>query len=342
MSSNNNLIKIAITSGEPAGIGPDLCLQLTKLQSQLALNRVQLIILADPKVLQDRAKDLNIKVNIIKYNPNNSVTNYAKDSLLVMPIKAKAAVTAGKLHEANSSYVLAIIKSAVSGCMHSTFDAMVTAPIHKEIINQAGILFSGHTEFLAQLTNSSNVAMMFTSSITKMALATTHLPLFKVARAITRQHLENTLQTLHQGLQQNYNIANPKIAVCGLNPHAGEGGYLGNEEQNIIIPTINKLTKKGIKLYGPLAADTAFNNYWFRKADLIVAMYHDQGLAPFKAICFGDSVNVTIGLPIIRTSVDHGTALDLAGTGNINTSSFVAAINEAIKLVKINHGEPRH
>jgi 4-hydroxythreonine-4-phosphate dehydrogenase len=335
MNCNNKLIKVAITSGEPAGIGPDLCLQLPKLQHQLDLKNVQLIIIADPQVLRNRANDLGININIIEFNNDYLANNNASNnSLLVMPLTAAAKVYPQQLNKANSSYVLNIIKTAVTGCMEGTFNAMVTAPIHKQVINQAGISFSGHTEYLAQLTNSNNVAMMFTSNITKLALITTHMPLAQVASAITPQHLTNTLQLLHKGLQQDYNISNPKIAVCGLNPHAGEGGYLGEEENNIIIPTINKLIKQGIQLYGPLAADTAFNNYWFNKVDLIVAMYHDQGLAPFKAVCFGNSVNVTIGLPIIRTSVDHGTALDLAGSGNINAGSFIAAINEAVKLAR--------
>jgi 4-hydroxythreonine-4-phosphate dehydrogenase len=336
MNCNNKLIKVAITSGEPAGIGPDLCLQLPKLQQQLDLKNVQLIIIADPQVLRARANDLGIKINIIEFNKhslaiNNDATN---NSLLVMPLTVAAKVYPQQLNTANSNYVVDIIKTAVTGCMDDMFDAMVTAPIHKQVINQAGISFSGHTEYLAQLTNSNNVAMMFTSDTTKLALITTHIPLSQVASAITSQHLTSTLQLLHKGLKQNYNISNPKIAVCGLNPHAGEGGYLGEEENNIIIPTMNKLINQGIQLYGPLAADTAFNNYWFNKVDLIVAMYHDQGLAPFKAVCFGNSVNVTIGLPIIRTSVDHGTALDLAGSGNINTGSFIAAINEAVKLAR--------
>ncbi|MDZ4099524.1 MAG: 4-hydroxythreonine-4-phosphate dehydrogenase PdxA, partial [Methylophilaceae bacterium] len=242
-------------------------------------------------------------------------------------------VIAGELNPANSQYVLNTLITATDGCSHSRFDAMVTAPVHKGVINQANIAFTGHTEFLAEHTHTPQVVMMLVGGGLRVALATTHLPLNQVSQAISKDSLETTIRILHQDLISKFGIPQPRILVAGLNPHAGESGYLGKEEIEVITPVLEKLSAEGMSLIGPLPADTLFTPHHLEHADCVLAMYHDQGLPVLKHASFGGGVNVTLGLPIIRTSVDHGTALDLAGKGNIEMGSLLAAIDLAIELV---------
>jgi 4-hydroxythreonine-4-phosphate dehydrogenase len=249
-----------------------------------------------------------------------------------LPVELQALVQPGALNTANADYVLNTLTQAVTGCTDHTFNAMVTAPVQKSVINDAGIPFSGHTEFLAEMTDTPRVVMMLASGELRVALATTHLPLAEVPSAITAELLSETLTILHQDLKTRFGIDNPRIAVLGLNPHAGEGGHLGREEIEVIAPAIAQLRARGLNLTDPLPADTAFNPKVLDTVDAVFAMYHDQGLPVLKYVGFGSAVNVTLGLPIVRTSVDHGTALDLAGTGKADPGSLVAAIELAIAL----------
>lgn len=327
---------IAITAGEPAGIGPDLCVML----AYQALN-VPVTIIADANMLEARATQLNLNIQIIPYAENSPQPHLGDGKLTVLHQATKCPVVAGSLDARNSTYVLTTLKTAALGCISDTpappkFDAMVTAPVHKGIINAAGIAFSGHTEFLAELTNTPQVVMMLVGGGMRVALATTHLALKDVPQAITRNGLETTIRILHHDLVQKFGIQNPRILVAGLNPHAGEDGYLGLEEIDIINPTLEQLRLEGMQLIGALPADTLFARHHLSKADAVLAMYHDQGLPVLKHASFGEGVNVTLGLPIIRTSVDHGTALDLAGSGNIEIGSLLAAIELAIELSKTN------
>lgn len=305
---------IAITSGEPAGIGPDLCVLLAK--EEFAAN---LVVLGDRDLLASRATILGVDIS----------------ALPIDATPAAAPAIAGKLNATNSRYVLKLLDRAIEGCRSGEFAAMVTAPVHKGIINDAnipGINFSGHTEYLAEKTGTARVVMMLTGGGLRVALATTHLALADVPAAITRDSLTTTLRILHADLIGKFGIAAPRILVTGLNPHAGEGGYLGREEIDIIGPVIEQLKHEGMQLTGPLPADTLFTPRHLTQADAVLAMYHDQGLPVLKYASFGQGVNITLGLPIIRTSVDHGTALDLAGTGRIDTGSMKAAIDLAIEL----------
>lgn len=321
---------IALTPGEPAGIGPDLVVQLAQ---QELLEKI--VIIADPELLVARAAKLGLPLKILLYNPTKPIWTKEKGEVVVLPIPLVQPSHCGVLNSKNVPYVLATLQRAVQGCLKKEFSALVTGPVNKEIINQAGISFSGHTEYLAQLTNTPRVVMMLMTSSLRVALVTTHLPLCAVADAITEKNLTETLQILHQNLQQYFGLAYPRILVCGLNPHAGEGGHLGREEMDIIIPTLEKLRHSGMNLIGPTPADTAFLPQHLAKIDVVVCMYHDQGLPVLKHIGFDQAVNVTLGLPFIRTSVDHGTALDLAGTGKASVSSMQAAIAAAIKISKI-------
>jgi 4-hydroxythreonine-4-phosphate dehydrogenase len=311
----NNLKRIAITSGEPAGIGPDICVML----AQQGIN-ANLTFIGDADVILARAKQLNLPF----------------DASRILHVPISTSVTAGKLNPHNSQYVLNLITNAIDGCLSHQFDAMVNAPVHKGIINDAGITFSGHTEFIAEFTNTSQVVMMLVggqqSKPLRVALATTHLALRDVPDAINKQNLEATIRILQNDLTKKFGLANPHILIAGLNPHAGEGGHLGMEEIEIINPVLNKLRLEGMWLTGALPADTLFTDKYLAKADAVLAMYHDQGLPVLKHLSFGTGVNVTLGLPIIRTSVDHGTALDLAGTGCIDIGSMKAAIDLAIEL----------
>ena len=323
---------IAITPGEPAGIGPDLLIQLVQQpQSQ------QLVAIADPELLQQRARQLDLPLILLPYEPSQPPVPTAAGQLAIVPVAMPQPASAGQLQPANAPYVLECLRRAVSGCQTGEFAALVTGPVHKGIINDAGLPFTGHTEYLAELTGTGRVVMLLTAPGLRVALATTHLPLRKVTDAITRESLRTTLAILDQGLHQQFGIARPRICVLGLNPHAGEGGHLGQEEIEIISPVINELRAVGMDLRGPLPADTAFNPDQFEQTDVFLAMYHDQGLPVLKHHGFGQAVNVTLGLPIIRTSVDHGTALELAGKGLARTSSLEAAIATAVEMA--NHSQ---
>lgn len=324
---NTQLPRIVITAGEPAGIGPDLCVML----ANQAIS-AQLIVIADADMLKARAQLLKLPIHIEPFNEHAVHTHNGNGTLTVLHQPVSQPVTAGALDSHNSQYVLKTLQTAALGCVENKFEAMVTAPVHKGIINEAGIAFSGHTEFLAELTDTAQVVMMLVGGGMRVALATTHLPLKDVPQAITRSSLDTTIRILHHDLVQKFGIANPRILVAGLNPHAGEDGYLGREEIETINPVLNQLRAEGMQLVGAMPADTLFAKHHLSKADAVLAMYHDQGLPVLKHASFGEGVNVTLGLPIIRTSVDHGTALDLAGTGNIEIGSLMAAIQLAIEL----------
>jgi 4-hydroxythreonine-4-phosphate dehydrogenase len=327
---NKHLPSIAITAGEPAGIGMDLCAMLATYPLPASIT-----IIADQTALTERASQLGLPIDIKTYDKRNPPQPHSGDGKLTVFHQATAeTVSAGKLNVANSHYVLQTLIAAVDGCSSGEFDAMVTAPVHKGIINDAGIAFTGHTEFIAEHTNTDEVVMMLVGGGMRIALATRHLPLIQVASAITQNGLETTLRILHHDLSTRFGITSPRILVAGLNPHAGEGGYLGMEEITTINPVLEKLRDEGMNLVGALPADTMFSQKNIKETDAFLAMYHDQGLAVLKHASFGGGVNVTLGLPIIRTSVDHGTALDLAGTGNIEIGSLLAAIQLAIELAQ--------
>jgi len=321
--------RIAITAGEPAGVGPDLVIALSQ------QNRShELVVIADKDMLSQRASQLGINVILKTYDANKIATPHQAGSLLVEHIPTQKPVTPGVLDEENSHYVLQTLERAATGCMKNEFDAIVTGPVHKGIINRSGVPFTGHTEFFAEKSNTPLVVMMLATEGLRVALVTTHLPITKVSQVITKDRLENIIHILHHDLVEKFGIASPNIYVCGLNPHAGEEGCLGMEEIETISPTLDKLKKEyGYTLIGPLPADTIFNDNYLQKADTILGMYHDQVLPVLKYKGFSHSVNITLGLPFIRTSVDHGTALDLAGTGNVNMSSFITALQQAIELV---------
>lgn len=314
---------ILLTPGEPAGIGPDLILQLAEKSFKKPI-----IVVASKRLLQQRAKQLGLSITINDASLQN-VPKHIPNMLHVLDIPLVEPCIPGKLNISNAAYVLETIKTAASTCLNNPSFSLVTGPIHKGIINESGISFTGHTEYLATLSKVKRVVMMLASSDLRVALATTHLPLRDIPSTLSDELLTDVISILHQSLEQQFDIKEPTIMVCGLNPHAGESGHIGNEEQEIITPCINKLKQKGIKLIGPLPADTAFATKHRRQADAILAMYHDQGLAPLKALSFGDAVNITLGLPFIRTSVDHGTALSLAGTGKASSTSLQAAISLA-------------
>ena len=319
---------IVITAGEPAGIGLDIVLQALQ---QPTWDK-KLIVIADPELLADRAQQLNIAINVQTYDANHPQGS-SRESITVLPVSCPHPVIAGQLNAGNASYVLETLEVAAKGCLSGEFAAMVTAPIHKGIINDAGIKFSGHTEFLAELCDIKLPVMMLAADKLRVALATTHLPVSQVSAAITAELLEHILTILHHDLQTKFAIADPHILVCGLNPHAGEGGHMGREEIEIIEPTLEKMRQAGMNLSGPLPADTLFTPKYLETADAVLAMYHDQGLPVLKYVGFGNAINITLGIPIIRTSVDHGTALDLAGTGKANIGSLLAAINLACEIV---------
>ena len=315
---------LAITAGEPAGIGPELCLQLVRLA-------LPLVIIADKGLLQQRATQLGLTVQFHDYTPD--VPHFV-GKLSVLHVPLAQAAQAGKLNAVNAPYVLATLRRAVEGCVSGEFSGMVTAPVHKGIINDAGIPFTGHTEFLAELTHTPQVVMMLAGKGLRVALVTTHLPLREVADAITAPLLESILRILRRDLQRRFGLENPRILVAGLNPHAGEGGYLGREEIEVMIPVLDKLRAEGFDVSPPLPADTLFAGHRLRECDAVLAMYHDQGLPVLKYASFGAGVNVTLGLPIIRTSVDHGTALDLAGTGKAEVGSLLEAIRVATEMAQ--------
>lgn len=319
---------IVITAGEPSGIGPDLVLQLAKQQWPM-----QLVICSDKYLLAKRAKSLNLAITFIDYDPQRKAQASQPGTLTIAHIPLSEPVQLGLLNKKNAQFVLDTLSYASKGCLSGEFSAVVTAPVHKGIINEASIPFSGHTEFFAEQANVDLVVMMLTTTGLRVALVTTHLPLTDVSNAITEARLTEVIEILHSELKEKYGIQAPRIYVCGLNPHAGESGHMGREEIETIEPTLEKLRKKNINLIGPLPADTLFQEKYLQEADAVLAMYHDQGLPVLKYKGFGDSVNITLGLPFIRTSVDHGTALDLAGTGKANAGSLFCAVNEAITMI---------
>jgi len=320
--------KLAITPGEPAGIGPDLCIEYAQ-----RVHNFQMVLLADPDMIQARAELLGLPLQLIKFDDRIQSAS-GSGSLYYLPIDLPETAIPGSLNVRNARYILTTLDLAIRGCLDNTFDAMVTGPIHKGIINEAGIPFTGHTEYLAAQTATSKVVMMLATDEMRVALATTHLPLKEVAQAITTDSLRQVLSILNHDLKTKYGLTSPHILVCGLNPHAGEDGHLGREELDIIIPLIEQLKTEGFKLTGPLPADTLFSKRKLEQADAVLAMYHDQGLPVLKYQGFGKAVNVTLGLPLIRTSVDHGTALDLAGTGQASTGSLDYAIKIARQMIK--------
>lgn len=325
---NNQLIPtLALTTGEPAGIGPDLCVQIA--QQSLPCN---LVVIADRELLLSRAHQLKLPLNLIDVS-TTTPGSHKTGSLQVLHVPLTEPAIPGVLNPANANYVLTMLNHAVEGCQASQFDGMVTAPVHKGVINDAGIPFTGHTEYLAELTHCP-VVMMLVGGGMRVTLATTHLPLKDVAAAITADNLESKLRIIQRDLITRFMLDKPCIAVAGLNPHAGESGHLGREEIDIIIPVLNKLRAEGMHLIGPVPADTLFNPSQLKQYDCIFAMYHDQGLPVLKHASFGGGINVTLGLPIIRTSVDHGTALELAATGRAHAGSLLAAIEMAIQLAQ--------
>lgn len=318
----------ALTPGEPAGIGPDLCLLLAREKQPEAL-----VAIASRQLLAERAIQLGLDIELLSAEPGQWPDRpAAAGSLYVWDTPLAAQAEPGKLAPANAGYVLETLTRAGQGCLNGTFTGMITAPVHKGVINEGGIAFSGHTEFLADLTHTEQVVMMLATRGLRVALVTTHLPLKDVAAAITAERLERVTRILHADLQSKFGIAEPRILVCGLNPHAGEGGHLGREEIEIIEPTLERLRTEGMNLIGPLPADTLFTPKYLEHADAVLAMYHDQGLPVLKFKGFGAALNVTLGLPIIRTSVDHGTALDLAGTGRVDIGSLQVALETAYQM----------
>jgi len=317
---------LVITAGEPAGIGPDLCVQLAA-----ASTGIPFVVIADKYLLQQRAAQIGIGLQVRDFSASpESVAQPNTLTVIHVPLVAKC--HPGVLNAANSEYVLATLRRAVRGCQTGEFSGMVTAPVHKGIINDAGINFTGHTEFLAEQTGTKQVVMMLVGGGMRVALATTHLALKDVPAAITASLLENVLHTIQHDFQRRFGIAQPRILVAGLNPHAGEGGYLGREEIDVMIPVLDKLRAGGMNVSAPLPADTLFTPQKLAQCDCVLAMYHDQGLPVLKHASFGQGVNVTLGMPIIRTSVDHGTALDLAGTGNADGGSLLEAIRLASRM----------
>jgi 4-hydroxythreonine-4-phosphate dehydrogenase len=326
--TTDSLPIIAITSGEPAGIGPDIILSALNEQSFPA----RLVVIADPELLKDRANTLGITVNIQTLTHSEDVAAHKQGFISVLPVTLAKKARAGILDVANSPYVLETLKKAGEGCLQKRFDAIVTPPVHKGVLCETGVHFSGHTEFFQAQCRSPHVVMMLATEKMKVALVTTHLPLKEVPAAITERSIGLVVKALNKDLQEKFGIARPNILVCGLNPHAGEDGHLGREEIDTIIPTLNKLRQTGLNLIGPLPADTLFTPKYLDEADCVLAMYHDQGLPVLKYSGFGNAVNITLGLPIIRTSVDHGTAIDLAGTGKASNGSLKVAIQHAINM----------
>lgn len=317
--------RIAITPGEPAGIGPDLCVEI----AQRPPAGLELVVVADPDLLQSRAELLGLPLRLKNFDPSQAAENTRVGELSVLPVSLRSPVTAGVLDSRNAEYVLETLRVAADSVLQQKLDAMVTGPVHKGIINDAGFSFSGHTEYLAEHCSQDLTVMMLATEGLRVALATTHLPLAEVPAAINKDLLNNIIRILGQDLKTKFGIANPEILVCGLNPHAGEGGHLGREEIDIIEPVLEQQRKLGLNLIGPLPADTLFTAKYLDSADAVLAMYHDQGLPVLKFKGFGNACNITLGLPIIRTSVDHGTALDLAGSGEAATGSLYNAIETA-------------
>ena len=332
-------VRLAITSGEPAGIGPDLCLRLAEKAWP-----DELVVLCDLKLLKSRAQEIGAQVAFRHYEADGPIGPSKQGEITVCDIHTHGQVVTGTLNTANSDYVIALLDRAIAGCRSGEFAAMVTAPLHKGVINEAGRPFTGHTEYLAEQTDTPLVVMMLAGDTPhgplRVALATTHLPLADVPAAINAKTLTSVLRILDHDLRTKFGLSDPRILVAGLNPHAGEGGHMGHEEIDTIIPTLEQLRAEGMHLVGPLPADTLFTPRVLPQGDAVLAMYHDQGLAPLKYATFGQGINITLGLPIIRTSVDHGTALDLAGhrldgdTPVADPGSLYAAVTLAAQLAR--------
>ncbi len=319
--------RIAITPGEPAGIGPDILLAVAQRSWQ-----AELVAVADPDLLRSRATLLGLPLELLPLDLAAVPSPHRPGTIRILPVALAAPCHPGELDPRNAPYVVATLQQAVDGCLRGDFSAMVTGPVQKSVINDAGIPFSGHTEFLAAATGTPRVVMMLATSAMRVALATTHLPLAAVPAAITRELLLETLEILVRDLVDKFGLARPRVAVLGLNPHAGEGGHMGREEIDTIIPALEQLRARGMQLLGPLPADTAFNPKVLEQCDAVFAMYHDQGLPVLKYAGFGNAINITLGLPIVRTSVDHGTALDLAGMGTADAGSLEQALAHAISM----------
>ncbi|MDN5985916.1 MAG: 4-hydroxythreonine-4-phosphate dehydrogenase PdxA [Hafniaceae bacterium] len=330
MPSNHthDTFRVVITPGEPAGVGPDLVIALAQ-QAWPA----ELVVCADPALLLERAALLQLPLTLREYQPDVPAQPQADKTLTILPIKLHSKALPGQLDVNNGAYVVETLARACDGCLSGEFAALITGPVHKGIINDAGVPFTGHTEFFAERSHRDRVVMMLATEELRVALATTHLPLLDVPAAITPQTLTEVITILDHDLRTKFGIDEPQIYVCGLNPHAGEGGHMGREEIDVIIPTLESLRQQGIHLIGPLPADTLFQPKYLEHADAVLAMYHDQGLPVLKYQGFGRAVNITLGLPFIRTSVDHGTALDLAATGIADVGSFRTALNLAIKMI---------
>jgi len=320
--------RVVITPGEPAGIGPDLVVQLAQRSWP-----VELVICADASVLEARAKTLNLPLTLLPYQAENAPLPQQAGTLTLLPVPLRTPVVPGQLSTENGHYVVETLARACDGCLSGEFAALITGPVHKGVINDAGVAFTGHTEFFEERSHSAKVVMMLATEELRVALATTHLPIKAVSDAITPDLLREVIAILHHDLRTKFGIADPHVLVCGLNPHAGEGGHMGTEEIDTIIPVLDKMRAQGMNLSGPLPADTLFQPKYLDHADAVLAMYHDQGLPVLKYQGFGRGVNITLGLPFIRTSVDHGTALDLAGQGKADVGSFITALNLAIKMI---------
>lgn len=328
MPSNTSNKRIVITPGEPAGVGPDLVASLAQQDWP-----VELVVCADPVLLLERAHRLNLPLTLYDYRPKQFAQPQRASTLTVLPVATAYPVTSGKLNAGNSPYVVETLACACDGCLNAEFAALITGPVNKGVINDAGIPFIGHTEFFANRSGCDRVVMMLVTEELRVALATTHLPLLAVPGAITQDSLFDVIRILDRDLKTKFGLPQPQIYVCGLNPHAGEGGHIGREEIDIIFPVLETLRAEGIHLTGPLPADTLFQPKHLQHANAVLAMYHDQGLPILKYQGFGRAVNITLGLPFIRTSVDHGTALELAGTGSANVNSFKKALDLAIKMI---------
>jgi len=319
--------RLILTTGEPAGIGPDLALA-----AALRDWPCELVFAGDPGLLTARARLLRLELEPTEWRWGSAPVPHRAGTLPVISVRLAAQVEAGRLDAANARYVLEMLDAATDGCIAGRFTALVTAPVQKSVINDAGLAFTGHTEYLAARSGAPLPVMLLVAGKLRVALATTHLPLAEVPRHIRRDVLDATLDVLDHGLRTAFGLPAPRILVCGLNPHAGEGGHLGREEIEVIGPAVAAARTRGLTVRGPIAADTAFTPAALAQADAVLAMYHDQGLPVIKHAGFGQAVNVTLGLPFLRTSVDHGTALDLAATGRADPGSLFAAIELAQKL----------
>ncbi|MGH8491926.1 MAG: 4-hydroxythreonine-4-phosphate dehydrogenase PdxA [Moraxellaceae bacterium] len=328
MSSSQFLPRIALTPGEPAGIGPDLVISLAQ-----RTHAAELVVIGDPQLLRERAAHLQLPLRLRLHDANAPASASRAGELCVLPVSLATAVTAGQLDVRNAPYVLQTLTRAAQGALSGEFSAIVTAPVQKSIINDAGIAFSGHTEFFQEKAGVARVVMMLACPGLRVALATTHLPLREVPAAITQKRLHEVLTILVDDLRRKFGIQHPRILVAGLNPHAGESGHLGHEEIDVIIPALLSFPDDNCTLTGPLPADTLFTPKYLDQADAVLAMYHDQGLPVLKYKGFGNAVNITLGLPFIRTSVDHGTALDLAGSGRADAGSLNAALSSALEMI---------